>query len=170
MILALKGCLTSDPLWLVATATSLSPLSLVVSFFSLNPICPSVPLTHALPQLEVAALSCRPRSRLSWLEALMLLLFPALWCHLKEGPAHIPRAVSQSQGGWAGSEDERAFSDEEAHSIQTTIFVSHVVTWSGIKNMNRSDVQKLHTGVNGLICCARLKPALWMKVSPRLQL
>lgn len=70
----------------------------VFFFFFLTPIHLSVPAALTPSQLEVAALGCRPRSRLPWLEALMLLLFQALWCHLKEGPALIPGAVSQSQG------------------------------------------------------------------------
>lgn len=38
------------------------------------------------------------------------------------GASSHPQSSESEPGGWAGREDERAFSDEEAHSIQTTIF------------------------------------------------
>lgn len=108
-------------------------------FLFLTPVHLSVPAALTPSQLEVAALGCRPRSRLPWLEALMLLLFQALWCHLKEGPALIPGAVSQSQGEGGreggreeGREDERRFSEEEVQSIKNNnggkMFARHVVT------------------------------------------
>lgn len=96
---ALKGCWADHPLWLVAPITSLSPPSLCF-YGSAHPS-----QSHSPPQLEVAALGCRPHSRIPWLEALMLLLllqqqlFQALWCHLKEGPALMPRAWVTTREG-----------------------------------------------------------------------
>lgn len=102
---SIKSCRANDPFWLVAAVTSLPCLSLccclfwgfflVSCFISALTFTLSLPLTQP-PQLEVFPLGWRPRSRISWLEALLLLLFPALWCHRKEGPAIIPGAVSQS--------------------------------------------------------------------------
>lgn len=119
--------LSRSPLWLVAPVSSLSPPSLCF-YGSAHPS-----QSHSPPQLEVAALGCRPHSRIPWLEALMLLLllllqlFQALWCHLKEGPALMPRVWVTTREGEREREREIQWGGASKH--QGYAVCSHLVTW-----------------------------------------
>lgn len=130
-----------SPLWLVAPVTSLSPPSLC--FYG-----PPLPVSLA-SSAGSSCLGCRPHSRIPWLEALMLLLlqlFQALWCHLKEGPALMPRAWVTTR---EGERERERFSEEEHLNIRGMLFVpilSHeTLKPSWWKN------QRTHIGVTGLM-------------------
>lgn len=125
VILALKGCRANDPLWLVAPATSLSPLSLL--FFLPRPSLP--PSLHPpfsckwLPW--VAGLAAGSHD---W-KPLMLLLFQALWCHLKEGPGPHPwSGESEPERGKEGGR-RRGDSVRKRYTASKYQWMYSVVTW-----------------------------------------